>query len=328
MAGILTSVEICAGAGGAALGLEAAGFGHLALVEWNADACATLRANRPRWPVIRGDVTRFDGRPYHGADLLSGGVPCTPFSGAGQQKGADDKRDLFPQALRLAAELEPKVIMLENADTVLAAKFDGYRAGIRGRLLELGYRVGWQVAECADYGVPQRRQRSLLIAMRPEYVAAFRANLPEPTGSPLMVGDALHDLMASRGWPGAGAWRDGAREVAPTLVGGSEKHGGPDLGPTGAKKAWARLGIDGLGIADQAPDADGKYLRGRGTWRDASQLGPMLTVAMGGRLQGFPGDWKFSGGKGAQWGQVGNAFPPPAAKAYGLAIAAALGRRA
>ena len=139
-----------------------------------------------------------------------------------------------------------------------------------------------------------------------------------------MAGDTLHDLMAVNGWQGAAAWRDGARGVAPTIVGGSEKHGGADVGPTGAKKAWARLGVDGLGIADSSPGADGSQQRGRGIRRIIGKDGPMLTVAMGAHLQGFPSDWRFSGGKTAQWGQVGNAFPPPVAHAYSRAIATAL----
>ncbi len=302
-----TCVEICAGGGGSALGLEQAGFSHLALIERSRDACATLRLNRPGWPVIQADVRELDGRPYRGVDLLSGGVPCTPFSGAGQQLGAADERDLFPEALRLAAEIGPRAILLENADTLMGAKFTGYRDQVTGRLLELGYAAGWRVIDCAGHGVNQRRRRTLLVAMRPGYMLAFRP--PPAARPPLAAGDALHDLMAARGWPGADDWRDGALEIAPTLAGGSEKHGGADLGPSGAKRAWARLGVNGLGIADEAPDAAGMQRRGSGLRRAVDGAGPMLTVPMGARLQGFPDGWRFAGGKTAQWGQVGNAFP-------------------
>ena len=97
----MTCIEICAGAGGQALGLEQAGFEALALVEYDADACSTLRKNRPKWNVIEGDVRAFSAKPFRGIDLFAGGVPCPPFSVAGKQLGSNDERDLFPEALRL-----------------------------------------------------------------------------------------------------------------------------------------------------------------------------------------------------------------------------------
>src|SRR5215813_11586818 len=111
----LASLEICAGAGGQALGLEQAGFAHEAVVELDADACETLRRNRGAdWKIIEGDVSALDGRQFREVDLFSGGVPCPPFSIAGKQLGHDDDRDLFPEALRLIAEAKPAAIMLEN----------------------------------------------------------------------------------------------------------------------------------------------------------------------------------------------------------------------
>ncbi len=103
----LTCVEICAGAGGQALGLEWAGFEALAHVEYDRHACATLRLNRPKWNVIEGDVREFSAKQFKGIDLLAGGVPCPPFSVAGKQLGANDERDLFPEALRLVSECKP-----------------------------------------------------------------------------------------------------------------------------------------------------------------------------------------------------------------------------
>lgn len=98
----MNSIELCAGAGGQALGLERAGFEHQVLVEIDPHACATLRHNRPHWQVHEGDLTVFAARAYQGVDLVAGGVPCPPFSKAGKQLGADDERDLFPQAMRVA----------------------------------------------------------------------------------------------------------------------------------------------------------------------------------------------------------------------------------
>ena len=112
MGGELTCLEICAGAGGQSLGLEQAGFSHSAAVELDPDACETLRRNRgSEWKIVEDDLRNVDGRAYPGVDLLSGGVPCPPFSIAGKQLGRDDDRDLFPEALRLVREISPRATM-------------------------------------------------------------------------------------------------------------------------------------------------------------------------------------------------------------------------
>ena len=127
---MLTSVEICAGAGGQALGLSMAGFHHLVLVEYEKEYCEVLKMNRPDWNVGCADVRDFDGTPYKGVDLFAGGVPCPPFSAAGKQLGKDDERDLFPEAIRLIREIEPKAVMLENVRGFLSGQFDDYREWI------------------------------------------------------------------------------------------------------------------------------------------------------------------------------------------------------
>src|SRR5688500_839303 len=110
----LTVLEICAGAGGQSLGLDWAGFEHVAAVDNDFDACTTLKLNRPYWDVVHDDVANVDGAEYEGVDLLAGGVPCPPFSIAGKQLGRDDERDLFPQALRLVRATNPRAVLLEN----------------------------------------------------------------------------------------------------------------------------------------------------------------------------------------------------------------------
>lgn len=317
----LTSIEICAGAGGQALGLEKAGFDHAAVVEIDPWAATTLRLNRPQWNVIGpvagdrgphdgrpGDVRTFSAREWAGkVDLLAGGVPCPPFSVAGKQLGADDERDMFPEALRLVDECRPSAVMLENVRGLLDPKFTAYRSAIEDKLRRLGYEPAWKLLNASDYGVPQLRPRTLLVALRADLAWNFHWPEPGMTIAPT-VGDCLWDLMAENGWEGADAWRESAQRIAPTLVGGSKKHGGPDLGPTRAKRAWASLGVDGLGIANSAPSPGFEGM-------------PRLTVEMTARLQGFDHDWRFAGKKTHAYRQVGNAFPPPVARAVGLAIA-------
>lgn len=307
----LTSVEVCAGAGGQALGLEQAGFKHLALVDNDLHCCNTLRANRPYWNIQCSDLENFDGRPFKGVDLLSGGLPCPPFSIAGKQLGKDDERNLFPAFFRLVKEMSPKAIFLENVRGFLDPKFFDYRETIREQFNRLGYVCDWRLIQASDYGVSQLRPRVAITAL-PRQISEYFAFPSQPIEAK-PVGELLVDLMASNGWGGAQQWAAKANRIAPTVVGGSKKHGGPDLGPTRARKAWAELGVEGGTIANEVPSA--------------AHIGmPRLTVRMVARVQGFPDEWHFTGKKTPAYRQVGNAFPPPVAFHLGKALADAIYR--
>lgn len=298
----LSTLELCAGAGGQALGYEHAGIDHVALVEFDRHACATLRLNRPGWNVIEQDLNTFSGSAFKGADIISGGLPCPPFSIAGKQLGTRDERNLFPAMIRLVDEIRPRAVMIENVRGILDAVFEDYRLYVAAELLKLGYQPGWKLMNASDFGVPQLRPRVVFVALRKEYAEHF--TWPEQSKErPKTVGEVLHDLMAANGWRGAKDWSKAANEIAPTIVGGSLKHGGPDLGPTRARRAWASLSVDGIGVANEAPGPE------------FSGSMPKLTVRMVARIQGFPDDWQFTGGKTAAYRQVGNAFPPPFSRA-------------
>lgn len=302
----LTCVEICAGAGGQALGLAMAGFVHVALVEYEQEYCNVLKANRPEWNVICADVHKLDGHPYEGVDLLAGGVPCPPFSVAGKQLGKDDERDLFPEAIRLIREIRPRAVMLENVRGFLDSGFEEYRDHIFTEIKKLGYVTHIKLLNASDYGVPQLRPRVVIVGIRKDQAGAFEYPQEHPRESPT-VGETLCDLMSQNGWKGAKKWAEGADRIAPTLVGGSKKHGGPDLGPTRAKNAWAELGVDGKGIANEAPEQDFDGM-------------PRLTSRMMARIQGFPDTWTFGSKKTIACRMIGNAFPPPVAQAVGIEI--------
>jgi DNA (cytosine-5)-methyltransferase 1 len=305
-----TTLELCAGAGGQALGFEQAGIEHAGLVELDKNACATLRSNRPSWEVVEKDLNQFDGSSFKGVDIVSGGLPCPPFSIAGKQLGKEDERNLFPAMIRIVDQIRPRAVMIENVRGILEAVFEDYRRHIVTELKKLGYETGWNLLNASDFGVPQLRPRVVFVALRKEYSEYF-VWPKESRNPPRTVGDVLYDLMAAKGWRGAKIWREQANEIAPTIVGGSLKHGGPDLGPTRARRAWASLGVDGLGIADNPPERE-------------FVGAPKLTVRMVARIQGFPDDWQFFGKKTAAYRQVGNAFPPPFAEALAESLKSCL----
>jgi len=306
------SIEICAGAGGQALGLEQAGFNHIALVEIDSHACATLRKNRPNWNVIEGDLKAFSAKEkkYANIDLFAGGVPCPPFSVAGKQLGQDDERDLFPEAIRLIKECSPKAVMLENVKGLFDPKFAQYRENVMLQFEQLGYKCFWELLHAHHYSVSQKRPRTILVALKELYAPYFVWPVEEIL-PPLTVGQLLLSEMTKNGWKRAETWAKGANDIAPTIVGGSKKHGGADLGTTRARLAWEKLGVDGLGLADNPPE-------------ESFVGNPKLTLKMTALLQGFPENWEFIGKKTPAYRQVGNAFPPPVAKAIGLTIKKAL----
>jgi DNA (cytosine-5)-methyltransferase 1 len=308
-----TSIEFCAGAGGQALGLEQAAFRHEALVEYEPNFARTLIMNRPTWNVFVQDMNTFDGRPFQGVDLFAAGLPCPPFSVAGKQLGENDERNLFPAALRLIDEIRPKAIMIENVRGFLAAVFDDYRTNLKSQLAKLGYEADWRLLNASDFGVPQLRPRVVIVALRRDLADLFDWPIGRPHNPPT-VGETLKDLMGSNHWRGVHEWARRANDIAPTIVGGSKKHGGPDLGPTRARRAWATLGVEGRSMAEEAPGPDFVGM-------------PRLTIRMVARLQGFPDSWQFFGRKTIAYQQVGNAFPAPVARSVAQNLRIAMSAR-
>ncbi|MFF1459816.1 DNA cytosine methyltransferase [Streptomyces sp. NPDC058330] len=313
----LRFVDVCAGAGGLALGLEQAGFDPVLLLDNKAVACETLRMNRPGWDVLEMDLREFDPVEHpqtYDIDLLSAGPPRVKSSATAARAETDEEKRLLEAAVLLAHGVQPRALLIENVPGLVDSDaFEPLRAFVREELEHLGYRLSWFVLNAADFGVPQDRKQGVLVALKAPYFDHFRP--PAPTVDEYVsVGTALGKSMAERGWAGADAWAAQALSVAPTLVGGSDNRGGADLGPTGTKKAWARMGVNGGSLADEVPGPDQD---------DASGM-IRLTVPQTALLQSFPADWHVAGKKTLRYRQIGHASPPPVGRALGEAIADAL----
>lgn len=319
----LRSLEICAGAGGSALGLEQAGFDPVMLIDNRAVACETLRINRPNWDVRNMDLLEFDPYDYthvRNVDLLSAGLPRLQATATGNRtRGNDLELQLLEATVKLTYGVRPRALLIENMpDMVTKLEYAPIRALVEAELSRLGYRWKWFVVNASEYGVPQDRRQGILVALQGDLIDRFRLRA-DPSRQARTVGSVLRESMAASGWPQAEQWADQAQELAPTLVGGSWERGGPDLGPTGSKNAWARIGVDGATVADVVPGPD--FLWGR----DLGRAGWVkLTVEQAALLQGFPPDWRIAGLKTVRYRQVGHASPPPVARAVGEAIRHAL----
>lgn len=321
----LSSLELCAGAGGMALGLERAGFDPIALVDSRAIACQTLFANRPEWQVIHRNLLELDPRkdiPLDGdLDLLSAGLPRVRSAAtASRTRGDNLELELLETAGRWVWQLRPRAVLLENVpDLVSRDSYAESREYVEKFLDDAGYRFTWRVVNARNFGVPQHRELGILVAFRDKEVRKFDSALHTVRPSPhLTVGAVLRISMARRGWLQADEWAAYADELAPTIVGGSWDRGGADLGPAGSQRAWARLGVNGKSLWDEPPAADF-------VWNpDVPGMGVQLTVDQVAELQAFPGYWQVCGGKTARYRQIANATPPPVAHALGSAIRAAL----
>ncbi|MBP1881614.1 DNA cytosine methyltransferase [Agrobacterium rubi] len=319
-----TVVELFAGAGGMAVGLENAGYDHVALVEFDTHAAATLRLNRPHWNVIKDDIRSLDFTIYRqlDIDLVSGGPPCQPYSIEGNALGKDDPRDMFPDCVRVVSEIRPKAFIFENVLGLLHAKHADHVAAILRRFKKIGYQTDIHRICASDYGIAQSRSRVLITGMRNDVATTFRMppRFPDHRAN---IGDTLLDLMSVNGWD-AREWARERREYPVVDRTGSVIAIGAQASTIVTSRGKRRrndaamqraAGLDSTGLPTSAPTA-----------AEASVEGflPSLTLPMRARLQDFPDGWIFAGGRQASARQIGNAVPPRMASALGLAFASAL----
>ncbi|MGW7362339.1 DNA cytosine methyltransferase [Streptomyces sp. NPDC054841] len=318
----LTFVDVCSGAGGLALGLEQAGFSPRLLLDIERHACDTLKANRPHWNVLEADLLDFDPVDHpeaYDVDLLAAGLPRVKSSATVTRQSSDTEIRLIEATAYLVHAVQPRALIVENVPTLVEEdSFSPIRDFLHKELEHLGYELIWFVLNASAFGVPQDRKQGILVAVKHRWSSAFRP--PRPTVHEYVsVGEALGPSMRSRGWPDADRWAAQATSVAPTLVGGSKVHGGPDFGPSGTKARWRRMGVYTKSFGNEPPGPDFRWDPSLG---DDGLV--RITVDQTAILQGFPEDWHFAGGKTARYRQVGNAVPPAVGEALGRAVVNAL----
>lgn len=322
-----TDIELFAGAGGLALGLEQAGFDGLAYIEMNGDACETLRRNRPSWNVIEGDVHDIDFRRYDGqVDLVSGGFPCQAFSMAGKRLGFGDIRGtLFAEIIRCANETHPKMLLMENVKGLLS--HDGGRTfeTIRHEVEKAGYSLQWKILNASYHGVGQARERIVMIGIRDDLADRISFEYPEPDDRQTTLRDALDGVPDSPGVsysekkakvldlvPPGGCWVDLPQDIAREYMKSSYDSPGGKRGMA-RRLSWDRPCLTLTTSPSQ-----------KQTERCHPDETRPLTVREYARVQSFPDDWEFAGGIGSQYRQIGNAVPVEMARRIGVQIIKAL----
>lgn len=329
-------LELFAGAGGLALGLENAGFNTVGLNEINKYACKTLKKNRPHWNVIEEDIIEFSKngvRKYIGnnteIDILSGGYPCQSFSYAGKKLGLEDTRGtMFYYYAEILKELQPKMFLAENVKGLLTHDQGRTLKTMLGVFEEIGYSVSYEVLNAKNYNVAQKRERIVIIGIKKEYEnQGINVVFPKSNDKLLTLKDVLKNVPISEGAkypdkkkkilelvPPGGYWRDLPEEIAKDYMGKSYFSGG---GRTGMAR---RISWEEQCLTLTCSPAQ------KQTERCHPEETRPFTVREYARIQSFPDNWEFEGSMNEKYKQIGNAVPVELGKAVGLALIHTLNR--
>lgn len=322
-------LELFAGAGGLAVGMEKAGLKCVALNEIDKHACATLRNNRPNWNVLEGDIKDFIFSQYYNqVDVVTGGFPCQAFSYAGKRLGFEDARGtLFYEFARVVKEVNPPICIGENVKGLLSHDNGKTLQGMISILDEIGYNVvPAQVLKAINYKVPQKRERLILVGIRKDIDLKYE--YPKPYKKIYTLSDALKkgELFASNVQksngakypeskksvldlvPPKGYWRDLPIDIQKDFMGASFYLGG---GKTGMAR---RIGWDEPCLTLTCSPAQ------KQTERCHPDETRPFTVREYARIQTFPDDWQFSGPLAQQYKQIGNAVPVNLGREVGYSI--------
>ena len=322
-------LELFAGAGGLAIGLEKAGLKCVALNEIDKWACETLRKNRPNWNILEGDIKDFNFTKYKNkVDVVTGGFPCQAFSYVGKKLGLNDARGtLFYEFARVVQEVNPTICIGENVRGLLSHEKGKTLQGMISILDEIGYNVvPVQVLKAINYRVPQKRERLILVGVRKDIDIKFE--YPKPYRKVYNLEDALKkgelyncDVPKSKGAkypdykkkvldliPQKGYWRDLPIDIQKEYMGGSFYLGG---GKTGMAR---RIGWDEPSLTLTCSPAQ------KQTERCHPDETRPFTVREYARIQTFPDDWEFVGSMAQQYKQIGNAVPVNLGQEVGYSV--------
>ena len=314
-----TSIELFAGAGGLALGVEKAGFNTLGLIEFDKDAADTLKKNRPNWNVINDDIANIsclDLGKYFSIkkgelDLLSGGAPCQAFSYAGKRLGLEDARGtLFYHYALFLEKLQPKMFLFENVRGLLTHDHGKTYSTMLDIFTRAGYTIDKQVLNAWNYGVPQKRERLITIGIRNDLVGKTEYRFPKAHSYKPVLRDVLLDCPDGPGVP-YGEKKRKIFELVP--AGGYWRDIDPAIAKEYMKSCWdmegGRTGI----LRRMSLDEPSLTVLTSPSQKQTERCHPLearpFTVRENARCQTFPDDWEFCGNVSAQYKQVGNAVP-------------------
>lgn len=321
----MKSIELFAGCGGLALGLENAGIEHELLVEIDEDCVKTIQKNRPNWNIICDDVHNIDFTQYKDIDIVTGGFPCQAFSYAGKRLGFEDTRGtLFFEFARCVKETQPKICVAENVEGLVRHDHGRTLKTMINVLESLGYNVQYKVLNSWEYGVAQKRKRMFLIGTRNN----IKFTYPEASSKKPVLRDVLKDVPQSEGMkyseakkqvmdlvPPGGCWVDLPVDVQKQYMKKSYYSGG------GKRGIARRLAWDEPSLTLTTSPAQ------KQTERCHPDETRPFTVREYARIQSFPDTWKFEGTISSQYKQIGNAVPVKLAEKIGKSIINALTRK-
>lgn len=319
----ITEIELFAGAGGLALGLEEAGIKGLEFVEFDHDACNTLRTNRPKWNIVEDDIHNVDFTKYKDRiDIVTGGFPCQAFSYAGKKLGFEDTRGtLFHEFARCVKEVNPKMFLAENVKGLLSHDKGRTFSTIINVFEGLGYTLQYKVLNACFYGVGQKRERVVIIGIRNDLTDKIKFNYPVPDKEWTTLRTALKDCPESEGEsysenkkkvmelvPAGGCWVDLPSDIAKAYMKKSYYSGGGRRGMA-RRIAWDEPCLTLTTSPSQ-----------KQTERCHPDETRPFTVREYARIQSFPDTWEFAGKMSNKYKQIGNAVPVEMARRIGVQI--------